>query len=262
MKLGISILTFIFFIIIIGCNKNDNSFPPELPSMQTFLLETKGLENDSFVFDSKDDNYRNWFVAANKIYDWNFLISANIQIPLNCLFLAYQYEPKLFADRSWLWQYDFGVDLDTYQIKMYGTFEVDSSILWEMFVTENNSESVLLMKGNINKFFTQGNWIFYKHIFRPIEILKIDWLIEENVLHVNFTNEYEKSTNTGSMLEIIYSIEDTTRVKFNFYNQSTNTNSYMEINKVLGTGKIMDYEAFNDSLWHCWDSNFMNEDCM
>ncbi len=238
-----------------------NSSKPDLPDKETFTFNNLFLVTDSLNYSIKDYTQYNWILAASKFFEWNMLVGDNIKLSYSALQKAYLYEAMPFDTKTWYWEYDFSENDNNYTVFLYATSEIDSSLFWEMYLSVNESEKGLVLSGKNNKFFTQGQWLFYREKYSSNEILKIDWIKNDTALIVDFTNVYSNSIFKGSSLEIIYNYADTNFVSYIFTNARNLRKSYIELNTTVGSGKVKDFYVFGDSLWHCWDSNFVDIEC-
>lgn len=260
MKLIPKILFIILLFNFLQCTTNDFENAPQLPSLNTFDFETAGLESDTLVSVLKTNDYFNWWVAASEVAIWKNFINKNIELPFAAIKAAYFYKPDFFADRTWNWEYEFTNDSVEYNIDLYGTYEVDNSIFWEMFVSSNGSEPSLILQGQTNENQTQGSWTFYKYVFTPIDVLQIDWILNDSALNVTYVNTYKNNNSTSSSVDFFYQIADTSVMYLNFYDSRDNSSSKIELNSFTNTGKVKNFSAFNDSIWHCWNANLTNDD--
>lgn len=260
MKLIPKILLIILLFIFVKCQTNDFKEAPQLPSLNTFNFEPAELESDTLISVLKTNDYFNWWVAASEVTIWKNFIKKNIELPFVAIKTAYLYEPSFFADRTWLWEYKFTNDSVESNIDLYGTFEVDNSIFWEMYVSNNGSEPLLILQGQTNENQTQGTWTFYKYVFTPIDVLQVDWILNDSALNVTYINTYKQNNATSSSVDLFYPIADTSVMYLNFYNSRDNSRSNVELNSFTNTGKVKNFYVFKDSLWHCWNANLTNDD--
>lgn len=259
MKCFFKISAIVVLLFIFSCDKSNYNEAPQLSEKKTFEITLGTLEDTAFS--SYNSNiYSNWQTAASKVAVWSNLIEANVKIPYKALNKASTNTPEYFADRTWKWKFEIDVDSVLYEVELFGTYEVDNSILWEMYVGKFDADKKLLLQGYSNKYSTQGNWYFYKHVFQPIDIVKIDWILSDSLLVVNYTNLYNKSLNIGNTMQIKYNQIDTNIVFINFIS-SLNTEIFVETNPEANFGKIMSYSNFGDSLWHCWNTLLQNIEC-
>jgi hypothetical protein len=261
MKLIPKILLILLFFTFVKCKTNDFENAPQLPSFNTFNFETNGLESDTLVSVLKTNDYFNWWVAASEVAIWSNFIRENIELPFVALKTAYFYEPDFFADRTWLWEYEFIKDSTKYYVDLYGTFEVDNSIFWEMFISNGGNEPSLIMQGQTNDNQTQGSWTFYKYVFTPIDVLQVDWIVNDSALNVTYINTYVQNISTSSSVDLFYLTADTSVVFLNFYDSKDDSRTKIELNSFTKIGKVKNYTVFKDSLWHCWDANLTNDFC-
>lgn len=251
-----------FFIVIFysGClkfNHDDVSKVPSIPSIKTFQLNITGLSNNNIT---PLHSNTNWYKAYSSIFFWKNLIASNILLQYNLLDSANNYQVEYFADNTWIRKNSLIYDSIDFDVFLYSTIEADSSVLWEMFLSENQNDPYLVLQGYTSKNKKQGNWYFYKHVFKPISVLKVDWFYTDTSLKVIYSDVYELSDKFGSSLLVEYkqSIPSLYNISIKLNNSKLITTTQIEIDTITKQGRIIDSMYFNDTLWHYWDSNFEN----
>ncbi len=258
-----------FFLILIflsifftGCETNDDSFTeePDLPKIETFFLDIKTL--DSNLITGNNNQFSNWQNAVSIINIWKNLIKDNIKTPYNALFDIKNMPAEFFADNTWLRDVNFIYDSIKYQIKLYSTYEADSSVLWEMFVSGDNITEYLAVKGSNNKYYTQGSWMFNKYVISNLNILSVDWLKTDTSLLVDYYIFYQNHDFLKSKLSVNYLNEFANQKKYNilidFFNSNTELTTKIHIDTATNSGRILDSLIYEDTNWHYWNESLMN----
>ena len=264
-----SLILFIFLWIFFGsCNFFNNEIPknnpPKLPQGNTFTFNASVLDNDSITPDMKffDSNFLN---AAKKISLWRVYINENIRTALDLIgFAVKNSDFKFYSNNSWLFKYSYSLDANTYDVKIYGTFNADSSVTWEMFVVKNGNPKVRLLKGVSNSYKTQGNWVFYSFKNSSTELMKIDWIKTDTAFSKTFYNLDPLSLFKGSSINFDYLKNSSAQYNMfvKIYNSKYNSHSEIRLDTNSFAGSIKSPIIYQDSLWHCWNRLFYNIDCM
>ncbi|MBN2664260.1 MAG: hypothetical protein JXR68_11475 [Bacteroidales bacterium] len=256
------LLLFVTLFFLSGClkfNHDDVSKVPTTPSNNTFKLEIKGLTDINIA---SQHSISNWYRAYSSVLYWKYLISSNISLQYNLLDSANKYQVEYFADNTWIRKNSLIYDSSNFEVFLYSTIEADSSILWEMFLSENQNNTYLVLQGYTSKNKKQGNWYFYKYVFKPISVLKVDWLYTDTSLRIIYSNIYEISDKFGSNLLVEYlsdpSKNSSYNILINLNNSDFTATTKIEIDSTTKQGRIYDSIYFNDTLWHYWNSNFEN----
>ncbi|MEA3451554.1 MAG: hypothetical protein U9Q83_06580 [Bacteroidota bacterium] len=265
-KIIIIIIFFLVGVFLSSCNIFESPEPiysPELPENITFEFDASVLENDTIEPEIKQ-LMSNWMNSASKISVWTIFIKENIGITQNFLEAAYLApEFVYYANSSWVYEYSLISLNNSYEIKLFATFQADSSVLWEMYVSAEGEEEYLALTGESNYSKTQGNWVFYKYADVSNVAMKIDWLITQESVELTFYNLCETSIFQASNLSLEYFISDTVQydLKINSYNSILDSYSEMKVNTIEFNGSLKSPNNYDDTLWHCWNSSLLDVDC-
>jgi hypothetical protein len=255
------ILLFYSFLIFIGCSKTfNNNNLPQLPSVNSIIFDTFCFDNDTIKF-AENNNYYNWNNASNKLLYWTEFIQSNILSTYTAFNLLSNSYSQHYSNSTWLWNCNFKMDSTFYESSLFGTFEVDSSSLWELFISVDGNSSNLLLNGYSNYDLTKGNWTISKYVYLQVNVLDIEWKKSDDFLIVKYTNIYEQSSFYGSILTIYYPLQKNDTTYFEIYQKRNNMITNIEIFPDQKSGKIKDFTAYEDTAWHCWDATFVDIDC-
>jgi len=266
MTKNLIIIFFLLGLVFNSCNYFNEPNPfykPELPESTTFIFDASVLEDDTVEPEMKLF-MNNWLNASRKISLWTIFLEEKIEITQKLLEAAYN-SPQFeyYANNTWIYKYDFIYNLTDFEIVLYATFEADSSVLWEMYTSVNGGENYLAMTGESNKSNTQGNWEFYSYTDVSNIALKIDWLKTEEYVLLTFYNLCNLSIFKASNLSLEYFSSDTCKydLLINSYNSIFDSYSEMRVNTKEYFGSIKSPLNYEDSLWHCWNSSLIDDDC-
>ncbi len=257
------VLILLSVLLLSNCEERyELSYAHTLPDSNTFYFDYEIIGGNSGMPEVTDNcSYINWLNAWEKIDKWQELFNYNIKVPILALKKSEEITIKHLADDTWVREFQIIVDTNIYEISLYSTLEYDYSVFWEMFVSQDNSLPVSLLRGEINSQRTKGYWIFYKYVFQQIDIVKIDWEIIDSELNVSFENVYERNNNFGDIISLSYPLNDTNLFVINNLDISLKDTTSIKFNRANDKGRIKSFIIFNDSLWHCWNSDFLNDEC-
>jgi len=255
-------ILFFYIVIILGsCHKTyDLNQIPQIPSVNSIILYSYFFDNDT-VGISEQSDYFNWNNTYIKLSKWNDLIQNNVAIPYTAYQLVSNYKSQHYSNTTWLWNYNFNKDSSVYDVSLYGTFEIDSSSLWEMFISTDGNSPNILLKGTSNYDLTIGKWILSKYVYIQINVLEIEWLKTEQFFIVKYTNIYQQSDFLGSTLTFYYPLQKNKNTYIKIYNARNKSFTDIEIFPNQKSGRIKHFVTYEDTVWHCWDSTFVNTNC-
>ncbi len=247
---------FIFLLLIFGASGCLQKYKLEdehhLPISKTYFFDYEVIGKNCRLQNSKNFyGYSNWLTATNIIDRWKELFSENIGTPMLALKKADNVDIQHFADDTWVREYNILFDTNSYNMELYSTSEADSTVFWEMFKITDEA-ALMLLQGRADKLKNHGNWFFYKYVFKPIEVLEIDWRIENSDLEVTYINLYKKSKFCGNILKINYDFDNAKLLKISTVEYAYYDTTQIEFDFLTNTGKIKNEHIFADSLWHTW----------
>ena len=258
-KISLFLLILVSFSLVFmsSCKKKT---PPELPPESAFVLQD--MEGDTSKSLSK--SYTNWFYAASDVIIWTTIIKVGLAVPVASYVEALKQEPRHVSGDKWLWEYSVDVAFATYNVKLYGEFNADKGVNWELYVSKNNDfQDFLWFTGSQNAEGTSGQWILYKSPDENHQLLQIDWTrnIDDNTGTLKYTNIEPDGAENGGY---IYYGDDQSgdyNAFYDIYNKGKDNLTEIDYNTQFHNGRIKDYNVFKDSLWHCWDENYLDVDC-
>lgn len=234
--------------------------PPDLPPKSAFVLS----DMDSTAQKATPQSAWNFFYASADVAIWTTLLKVGLVVPTAAYTEAYKHQPKHVSGNKWLWEYDVNVLLATYNVKLYGTYTPEGSIEWEMVLSKNGGfQDFTWFTGTQNAEGTSGNWVLYKSPTENYQLLQIDWTrnSEDSTGSLKYTNIVPDGNENGGY--IFYGNDQTGEYNayYDIYNKGANNLTEIDYNTIYHNGRVKDPNTFKDSLWHCWDENFMDTDC-
>jgi hypothetical protein len=257
-----------------SCESKNEGTPPEIPPYESMVLDfSKFTTNQkSAMADTTKNNY--YSSVATVIY-WNTIITVTMIVPVASFYESFNHEPIFLGNATWQWTYDVNILGATYSARMTGQIRADD-IKWEMFISKTGIEAHSEFKwfeGTSNLDGEGGQWLLYHSYDVQEAVLKIDWEKSENEIgSIKYT--YIRNSDNGDAQQLsmnsylqyglkeeifnaFYNIHSTTRDKEN----EGFLNVKIEWSTTEYFGKIMAEHYFNDSEWHCWDSEGYDAIC-
>ena len=270
----------IFYFLAIGlllilqsCAKDDNNAPdnlkaPELPSMAYFTIPTQtfGLVDNNEVSTTRN-NKSNWIHAGLSILAWNSVVFVHTAVPIAAFGHAFDYEAVYIGDMTWEWKYEYQSPADQgskkYDVSLTGQYISDQEeVAWTMTVTEQgNGTSFIWYEGVTAVGNTTGSFTVNKDPGNPKPYMNISYTRKpaSNDITIRFSNVDVDAEGYGDYIEWRTSNGADYDRAYDVFNK----NDLLEIegNSINENGRVKHPSHFNDSEWHCWNSNKVNIDC-
>ena len=227
------LLLIVFLGICISCNFNISYYEEHSPEFIEINLNDFGLENFNYTDDSLLNNYNTAANLARK--SENFVYSLYDELYLYNLVASKRMD--YFAGRTWY------SSLDT--IILFATYESNYTVFCELFINHGNENEKRILWGNydINK--KLAKFVIYDQI----DTFKLEANFSEDFYYLSL-----KSLSIPFYLKTEYT--DFYDYNFNFGGSDAEVFLFDD-----GSGKIKYYDAFIDTLWHCWDENHRDTEC-
>ncbi len=255
-----ALLVALIILINLSCKKNKTEIPIPLPHIWTFTINDDDLKPLMQLPQYQDTTKINAFIAAKNFNIWQTFIKQQTPLAYYALLNAYSAECSYFANNTWLWEYNVMYNSQNYKLKLYGTLLSDS-IYWEAFSVKNNYQK-RLFTGKCDTAYREGYWIFYNNKYSPIKKIKIIWHAKyiDTLYKKQFIIIDTNSLNYNNCLIISNLDTEFYKIRIKEYDKRKNEKFYIKIDQTK-KGMIKDYYFFKDSIWHCWNSNFLNINC-
>lgn len=282
MKNLFSILLAITLItgLLLGCKKKGD--PPVLPPVETMLIDYSDfvIPQKSSVIEGKIKGISavensNFEKAATVVGLWNLIIATKIAVPVAAFQHAFANQPVYLDNKKWEWKYSVDAIGATYTARLTGQIR-DADVKWEMYIAKEGVDAFtefLWFEGTSALDGKSGQWILNHSHLLNVPLLQIDWTLNNtSVGSVRYTYIMELNENgdpetfKGSYIE--YGL--TTNTLNAYYNVHVNItgiqNDFKEVLIEWSTenhnGRIKSSYFFQDELWHCWDGNGNDVDCI
>jgi hypothetical protein len=238
---------------------------PTMPSQSTMLIDfdefpdTAMVENIDFPLATK----MNWGWAATNVKVWNSILTLNLVIPVAAFREAFNHQPVLQSDGSWLWQYDISVEEENYTAKLYGK-TVTEGVDWKMLLSKSGAYTDFeWFTGISNLPATEGSWTLNKNPESPSPFLLIEW--QRNLQEETASVKYSLLTTSLTQNESYIFYGKTNEVPMNRFYQIYNAEdeNLVDIQWSYEShfGRVMDMLHFQDKNWHCWDDKLDDTEC-
>lgn len=252
------ILAFGVLFTLNSCEKSDE--PMDLPPAESLKIDFSTFPENT---DGKKsvETVENWFYSAGNILVWNVGITLNIAIPIVAYAEAFNHEPVFLGDNSWEWAYDVVSGGFTYNVSLVGTRIDNETFSMEMTVSSLLMKDFKWISGIIRYDYTEANWTLQQSPRNPVDYLTIDY--DRDFETESFSTKYEVVDPQNELYEgyIEYGMnpENDMDAYYKIFMNDTTTN--IEWNTETTAGRVKDNRYFEDTLWHCWDTQLQDVDC-
>jgi hypothetical protein len=255
--------------LIVSCEDDQTTNPfdevPTMPSQSTMLIDFSEFPDTSLVkmIEFPSATKINWSWAAAHVAVWNSVLTLHLVIPVAAFREAFNHQPTLQTDGSWLWQYDISVEEENYTAKLYGK-TVTEGVEWKMLLSKSGYYTDFeWFTGLSNLPATEGTWTLNKEPESPSPFLSIEWNRnpQEATADVKYTLISPSLPQDGSFIHY----GKTNEVPLNRFYQifKAEDNNLIEIKWSYEShfGRVKDSVYFKDSSWHCWDEKLDDMNC-
>jgi hypothetical protein len=259
---------FLFFILIVaGCsdvnNPSDNA--PTLPPKNTMVLQVSEFPDTTTVsvLPKGVASYDNWGWAAINVHFWNSILTVTLSVPVLAFSEAFNRQPVLQNDGSWLWSYNFNAGGTINTAKLYGT-PTNDGVDWKMLLTKTGSYTDFeWFTGSSNIPATEGFWILNKDPNDPQPFIGIEWSINtaEDTAQVKYTNILPGAGENGSYILYGKNTNSTYNRYYQIWDETNSNLTDIMWNFQSHVGTVNDPLHFGDPNNHCWDEMLMDTTC-
>lgn len=251
------ILISILINVISGCKPKEKvapGFPPE-----------NNISIDFSYFINPPHSTGNYAQAFQTSLYWAELLNDSLTLYKNMLNAVSGKELSYQDKNSWLLTGVLNSETNKYDINYFEIVHTDSVETKMFFTLDSTYTDLLLFDG----YFFSDSTTGYRQINKPdtsntyLKFLKIDWnIISENNKEIKFTNILTDNNKNGSFIFYKDFVDSQYNVYLDFFDKATDNHIFIEYNKTNFSGRIKDEQFFGDNIWHCWDSNRTDIDCL
>lgn len=270
---------YLFFILgllftLQSCNKDDvqdnpqNLAAPSIPPASLFTIPTQsfGVAGDKNTISTRNDK-SNWVHAGLNVLVWNTVVFVNTAVPVAAFGHAFEYDPEYIGNLTWEWSYDYQSPPDhgskKYEVSLTGQYISDNNeVEWTMVVEEKGTSNKftwyegIVSRDNKSGLFTIN---MNPNNPEPYMTLGFDVKVATEDITIRFTNVTEDAPGNGDYIE--WRTDNGSEYDRAYDVFTENILLEIQANEVNENGRVKDPKHFDDSDWHCWNSNQVNIDC-
>jgi len=206
---------------------------------------------------------KNWAWAATNVQVWNSVLTLTLVVPVAAFSEAFNHQPVLQSDGSWLWQYEISVQEGNFIAKLYGKM-VTEGIEWTMLLTKAGEFTDFeWFTGFSNLPATEGTWTLNKEPNSPSPFLSIEWSrnTQDETANVKYILISPAIPQDGSY--IFYGKTNEVPLNRFYLIYKAENNNLIDIKWSYEShfGRVKDSLYFEDMNWYCWDEKLDDTNC-
>ena len=263
--------TALIALLFFSCDtENSTGVAPTLPPIETMIVDFGEFANPT---KSAEIAKTNWVYSATTVGVWSVILGTTFAIPVAAFRSALKTEPNKIDDLSWQWQYSVEGFTSQYSARLVGKLQ-SNEVKWEMYITKTGIQGFdefMWFDGTSKTDGSSGQWILYHSSAFPEKTIQIDWeKVEEKVGEIKYTYVREnndlgqKDNFNGSTLTFgLQNTEFDIFVNVHAYivQELRFNDSFIEWSSSNYTGHVKAEHFYNDTEWHCWDSQGNDINC-
>lgn len=269
------IVTLAFSITLFSSCEEDPmpapSAAPEIPPTEMFSIPTAVMDHSSTDTTSSHATYHNWVHAGINLVVWNTIIVANISIPTAAFARALDENPVYIGNGIFEWSYQYVappiLGEETYDISLTGEYiNNGQDVRWIMTASQvGGFTNFEWYRGIVATNHTEGNFTVNHQPNNPAPYISIDYLGDPSTSDesIRYTNINPSSNEIGGYIEYRVEPGNSFNRAFDVNGGPNNPGSFLEIQWLDPTmeGRVKNPDHFNDTDWHCWDTNREDTAC-
>ncbi len=250
---SISLVISLFFSIT-SCDKEDVNDRPELPPMESMVMDFSDFNEQPGGVKGADLSHENFLHSYLSVVFWNVASTVTMALPVAAYGYALQQDPVYVGDNTWEWDYEFPLNGIDYVATLTGSRINNEEFSMEMVIS-------LAIAPNLGVKWFDGV-VRYDHIhatwnlFRDgsVKVLEAEWNMDFETEDADLTYTYTEpgQTETGSYIKLAYMSQEFYDAAYTISLAAGDT--FIEWNTSTREGRVMDLVKFEDSEWHCWET--------
>ena len=247
------------FLVMSGCEKkDDNSGAPQLPPLESMVMDFSEFNPQQKSTTEIDTTYFNWAVAASIVVTWNAFIVDTLAIPVVAFTESFNHIAVKDTNDTWKWTYTVTVADVNYTAELYGKI-VGTNVSWKMYVSQEGGFSKFLwFEGLCDIARTAGTWTLYENPRSPNKVLSIVWTKDwsNGTGDITYTNIRSNDAGNGDYIQYGITSDTDFDAFYDIYDYSKTNLVNINYNRETHNGSI----CLNGTCY-CWDELLQDITC-
>ncbi len=254
------LLTPLFFSCSDDPTEPEINQPPTMPPLATMVMDYSDFTPASLA---KAEGKGHWLWAAGNVAFWNTALTVTMAVPVAAFAESFNHPPVLKSDGSWLWAYNYNLGPLQYTAKLYAKAGLNG-IKWNMYISLHGVfDEFHWFTGTSDYQATEGYWLLNVRPTDPVPFMQIDWTrdSQSQAVDITYSNIRPDGDENGSYIHQAFNQDGDFTGRYDVYRVTTDNLVEIKWDRDSLQGRIKDEKHYDDTDWHCWDSNLENTSC-
>ncbi|MFP4365691.1 MAG: hypothetical protein ACLFQA_01230 [Bacteroidales bacterium] len=260
------IVTLFAALMFVGCEKDENNQPPELPPMESVVIDFSNFNDSSDTLNNEKGlaDYNHWGNAFLTVSGWNVFITMGMAVPVVAYKEALKQSPVYLGEDQWEWTYDITANSLEYSATLVAEKISNEEFTATMYISRSGTrgfDDFKWFEGTVRYDHTYASWTIYENPADTSPMITIEWNRdwEADTLDITYTNIRPDDNENGSFIS--YSVDPAKEFDASYTISLSSGETLIEWNQETKAGRIMSTERFGNDSWYCWDENLKNIVC-
>lgn len=226
---------------------------PALPPIESLVMDFSNFVDEPAGNKGAQLSINNVWYSYWTVWGWNVVVTAVSIIPATAYAVALQQTPVYVGDYTWEWSFDFTLDKE-YTATLTGARINNEEFSMEMKIALAAAPDlgVKWFDGVVRYDHTHAEWTLYENGLQ--DVLEVVWNKDFETEAADLTYTYTKPGEelTGSYIMLEYRPDEIYDAAYTI--SLTEGITHIEWNIETKEGRVKSPVHFQDSEWHCWDS--------
>ncbi len=252
--MNMAALAAMVLLLITSCDKEPVDLRPELPPMETMMMDFSDFSAQPATSKGSAATYQNFLRSYLTVGFWNVSVTLVSALPVAAYIYALEQTPVYLGDNTWEWSYEFSLNNISYAATLSAIRINNEEFTVEMVIAFSGlpGNGVKWFDGVVRYDHTSADWTFYKE--GTIPVLEIAWNKDYESEAADLTYTYTELGQKESGSYIMWEYKPVEVYDAAYTVSMADGTTYIEWNTTTVEGRIKDPVFFGDDLWHCWDS--------
>lgn len=210
--------------------------------------------------------YVNYLHSVFSLLAWNSVVTVHMSLPTAAFQAAIGTDPVAINDTTFEWAYTFESDNnqgnDSYDIRLTAEIAPEGDrVFWRMLASKKNGfENFEWYTGYTMLDETETSFTLNTAPENPNPYIQLDFRNTGVDRSIQLTNVIPDDVNNGDFIKYSEMENNSLNRQFELRADSEDDMT-IQYNNQAGYGRVMHEKFYNDTQYHCWDSQAKDIDC-
>jgi len=245
---------------------------PEIPPVDLFAMPADAVSSiQADTTANTQATYRNWAYAGINLLVWHTIAVVHTAIPVAAFDAALNENPVYIGNHTFEWSYQYlappALGGKTYDVVLTGQYlKAGQEVEWIMNLSEvGGFTNFEWYRGRVATDFSEGEFTVRRYPNNPEPYLHIEYegRASNTSRSLRYTHVSPTSAEQGGYIEYRVLPNAPFNRAFEALVDPAHPNNFLEVEwtEPSGEGRVKNPAHFQDSDWHCWDSQLRDSDC-